>query len=68
MKFNHAFCEKAKRTDTQGALIMADIILLVGYCINQAGYETMATSNIRGRKSDLYIQEDKVLSLEQQKK
>lgn len=64
MKFNHAFCENAKRTDMHGALIMTDRILLAGYCINQDAYETMVTSNIRRRKSDLYIQGDKVLSLE----
>jgi len=42
---------------------MADTILLVGYCINQDGYETIVTSSIRGRKSDLYTQGDKILSL-----
>lgn len=42
---------------------MADMILLVGYHIHQDGYETMVTSNITGRKSDLYTG-DKVLLLE----
>lgn len=64
IKFNHASCENAKRTDTQVVLIMADMILLVGYHIHQDGYDTMVTSNITGRKSDLYTEGDKVLLLE----
>lgn len=43
---------------------MADMILLVGYHIHQDGYDTMVTSNITGRKSDLYTEGDKVLLLE----